>query len=352
MPSIQDTAYPRLRSQVSQRELAEVYTPTADELTLARRLTKGVVARLGFLALLKTFQRLGYFVAASDVSPGIVTHIAICAGLASAVTDLSGYDRSGTRWRHLQIIREHLGVKPYDRAARRVILEVMKDAARTKDELADLINVAIEELIRQRWEPPLFTTLRRATLHVRALVYRGYYREIARALGGDAVHQINTLLKADPATRRSTWNDLKQGPGSASLGHFKDLVAHYQWLAPQSESVRAALSGVPDVKVKHLAAEARTPDAARMQALEPQKRLALAAALLATQSAQALDDLAEMFIKRMMRIHQRGKEALAEYRERQQERTDQLIGTAKGIPIGDNDLSPTRQFTGQNFGCE
>jgi Tn3 transposase DDE domain len=84
---------------------------------------------------------------------------------------------------------------------------------------------------------------------------------------------------------------------------------------------------VPDVKVKHFAAEARTLDAARRQALEPQKRLALAVALLATQSAQALDDLAEMFIKRMMRIHQRGKEALAEYRERQQERTDQLIGT-------------------------
>jgi hypothetical protein len=62
MPSIQDTAYPRLRSQVSQRELAEIYTPTADELTLARRGAKGAVAQLGFLVLLKTFQRLGYFV--------------------------------------------------------------------------------------------------------------------------------------------------------------------------------------------------------------------------------------------------------------------------------------------------
>lgn len=289
------------------------------------------MAQLGFLVLLKTFQRLGYFVAVSEVSPGIVTHIANCAGLASAAPDLSGYDRSGTRWRHLQAIRKRLSVKPYDRTARRVILEAMKKAARTKDELADLINVAIEELIRQRWELPLFSTLQRAALHVRALVYRGYYREIARALGGDAVHQINALLKADPATRRSTWNDLKQNPGSASLGHFRDLVTHYQWLAPQGEGVRAALSGVPDVKVKQFAAEARTLDAARMQALEPQKRLALAVALLVTQSAQALDDLAEMFIKRMMRIHQRGKEALAEDRERQQERTDQLIGTLRDL---------------------
>ena len=110
MPSIQDTAYPRLRSQVSQRELAEVYTPTADELTLARRGAKGAVAQLGFLVLLKTFQRLGYFVAVAEVSPGIVTHIAVCAGLASAAPDLSGYDRSGTRWRHLRVIRERLGV--------------------------------------------------------------------------------------------------------------------------------------------------------------------------------------------------------------------------------------------------
>lgn len=52
MPGIQDTAYPRLRSQVSHRELAEVYTPTADELALAR-LALGARSRKVMAMILK-----------------------------------------------------------------------------------------------------------------------------------------------------------------------------------------------------------------------------------------------------------------------------------------------------------
>jgi len=55
MPGIQDTAYPRLRSQITQRELTKIYTPTAEELALARQGTRGASAQLGFLVLLKTF---------------------------------------------------------------------------------------------------------------------------------------------------------------------------------------------------------------------------------------------------------------------------------------------------------
>ena len=62
MPTLQETAYPRLKSHVSARDLAAIYTPTADELALAAQATRGAVAYLGFLILFKTFQRLGYFV--------------------------------------------------------------------------------------------------------------------------------------------------------------------------------------------------------------------------------------------------------------------------------------------------
>ena len=62
MASLHDTAYPRLRSQLTPRELREVYSPTRDELTLAQQVTRGASTQLAFLVLLKTFQRLGYFV--------------------------------------------------------------------------------------------------------------------------------------------------------------------------------------------------------------------------------------------------------------------------------------------------
>jgi hypothetical protein len=57
LPTIHDTAYPRLKSSISEKELNEIYTPTADEFDLVHSLTNSTAMRIGFLVLLKTFQR-------------------------------------------------------------------------------------------------------------------------------------------------------------------------------------------------------------------------------------------------------------------------------------------------------
>ena len=75
MPTVHETAYPRLKSSVSRRELIDLYTPTQAEVELATRVSKGEPARLGFLILLKTFQRLGYFIALRDVPRSIIENI-------------------------------------------------------------------------------------------------------------------------------------------------------------------------------------------------------------------------------------------------------------------------------------
>jgi len=54
MPAIHETAYPYLKRQPSPDELERLYTPTRAECDLAARQTKGPVARIGFLVLLKT----------------------------------------------------------------------------------------------------------------------------------------------------------------------------------------------------------------------------------------------------------------------------------------------------------
>ena len=60
MPSIHETAYPRLKSAIGEKELERYYTPTKEELALALSSANGSTGRLSFLVLLKTFQRLGY----------------------------------------------------------------------------------------------------------------------------------------------------------------------------------------------------------------------------------------------------------------------------------------------------
>src|SRR5260370_41187358 len=81
MPTVHETAYPRLKSNVSRRELIDLYTPTQAEVELATRVSKGEPARFGFLILLKTFQRLGYFISLRDVSHGTIEYIGHPQGL-------------------------------------------------------------------------------------------------------------------------------------------------------------------------------------------------------------------------------------------------------------------------------
>jgi len=172
MPAIHETAYPYLKRQPSGNELARIYTPTRAEGELATRQTKGPVARIGFLVMLKTFQRLGYFVRLADVPEPIVAHIIACVGVPLSLADLGGYDTSGRRPRHLAAIRAYRQVQPYDRTVQRLLIRRLMDAAQTKTDLVDLINIGIEELIRLRYELPAFTTFCRLARHARAVVHR------------------------------------------------------------------------------------------------------------------------------------------------------------------------------------
>ncbi len=331
MARLDDTAYPRLTDHPTPHALADVYTPTWEEVALANATAKGTAARVCFLIVLKTYQRLGYPVFVADVPEPIVEHIARSVGATLPVSS-AGYDGSGTRKRHLAAIRAHLRVQSWGPAAQRVMLGALREAARTKHDLADLINVAIEELVRQRYELPAFSTLDRAAGHMRARAARTLSDQVAAALTPPATAAIDALFIADLATRRTPWNDLKAEPRTPTVTHLKELLARQADLAARNVGA-AAFADVPQARVAHLAAEAMTLDAARMAATEPRKRHTLAAALLTVRARQALDDLGTMFVRQMRRINRAGKEALVRYREEEAPRTDALVGTLRDLVV-------------------
>ena len=218
MPSVHETAYPRLKASVTPKDLAEVYTPTEEELTFSLRATRNPTSRLYFLTLLKTFQRLGYFVFLRDVARQIVEHIAECLDVAAAeAEELVAYDESGTRRRHVPMIREHVNVKSFDDEARKLVAATVREAALTKEDSADLINVAVEELVRNRFELPGFTTLLKEARRGRTEVNRRFYRQVAEALGDEGRLLVDQVLTADSATGRSQWNVIKAARGRAQV---------------------------------------------------------------------------------------------------------------------------------------
>lgn len=88
------------------------------------------------------------------------------------------------------------------------------------------------------------------------------------------------------------------------------------------------LAGIPEVKRKHFAAEARALDASELRKFRAAKRYAVLVCLIHRARVQTRDDLAEMFIKRMGNIHNRGREELerlrARYREDRSDRGDDV----------------------------
>jgi hypothetical protein len=308
MPRIDETAYRQLKATPTERELHELYTPTLDERLLARQHTTGKPTLVAFLVLLKTIQHLGYAIALFSVPMPIVSHIAQQMECQITGQDLINYDLSGTRRRHLQVIRTHLKVIASGEAMREAMEQAMREACESKDDLIDLINIAIEQLIRQRFELPAFSTFERMAKRIRAEVTSAWHTRIATVLTPEEQGAIDQLFLVDLETGESTWQALQADPQNPTLSHFEALMARATWLLTLPISTEA-LASLPDVKIQRFATEALALDANRVKDLQVRKRYTLALSLLRVQRAQILDDVAEMFCKRMLKIQHQGQEA-------------------------------------------
>lgn len=167
----------------------------------------------------------------------------------------------------------------------------MAQAAQTKNDLADLINVAIEELVHHQYEFPVFTTLVRAARRVRAAISQIFYREVASSLNLETKLMLDRLLQTSVLNLKTLWYELKQDPGKPILKNLTALVWRLKWLDEINLGAKILIN-IPDSKIKYFAAEAMTLDAARMKELEANKRYTLALALIATQAARTLNDIA------------------------------------------------------------
>lgn len=220
MPLIQDTAYPRLEACPSVAELA-CFTPTPTEMAFVTSRTRRAGPRLALLVLLKTFQRLGYFLTLEQVPAPIVEHLAHAAGLTGALDALPDYDGSTYRVRLMALVRVFVGVTSDGHAVRRTAVRASVEAARARDEIADIINAAIEELVRQRFELPAFGTLLKIAGTARAAVNRGYHRQVAGALAADVRQRLNDLLVLPPGQRRTAWDRVKTEPKQPTPRHMQ-----------------------------------------------------------------------------------------------------------------------------------
>lgn len=78
------------------------------------------------------------------------------------------------------------------------MLDAIAGVSNIKDEPADLVNVAIEQLVRQRFKLPAFNTLAKAVWHIRAKSYRELYENIYQTLDAKARKTIDDIADLSP----------------------------------------------------------------------------------------------------------------------------------------------------------
>lgn len=329
MASIERTAYPRFKRSPSARELEGLYTPTEDEMGFARTVARKIQPQFGLLLLLKVFQRLGYFPAVDEIPAAIVQHLRTSIGIGADVSPI--YVEVRTLYRHHQAIRERLGVSAWGEDGLRTASEAMAAGAEVMDNPADLINVAIEELVCQCIELPAFSTLDRLSRRIRTLVNGRFFAAVMARLSESERGQLDALLEVgDSPQKKSLFFALKQLPKRSSLEHLQDLLDH---IVKLSATIGADhhLAGIPYVKIKHFAAEAKALDAAELKKFAPPKRYVLVLSMIHHARVQARDDLANMFIKRMNHVHRRGKDELERLRIKYRQKTEHLVATLADV---------------------
>jgi TnpA family transposase len=326
MASIERTAYPRFSQQLSDQELDTRFGPTIEEAELIRRQTSSDEERLTFLAMLKSRQELGYFPSLDEVPEQVLAFLRAALNLPASTGLIDGRSRSHTLSRQRNLIRTTLGVRRYGDGGETVITPVLRSAALTMSDPADLINLAIETLAKANVELPAFSALDRVVGHLRQEVHATLYRSITADLTPKLAAALDALLEVPPEENVSPFARFKESPGPATLHHIR------QWADRLAEldaiiDPKLFLEGIAHTKIRQFAAEASRMQIGDLRDLtQPGKRHTLLLCFLFQTQAGTRDELVEMFLRRMRRIRHAAKDKLRALQEQHQSMEESLIG--------------------------
>lgn len=226
-PTAARVIYPELPDPLTPGDLQQLFSPSFDERQWAPTVARTAVSQVALLVQLKIFQTIGRFRRAADVPPAGIEHVALRLGVESGST-LIFPDR--TLYRHRPVILKHLEVVSWGAEARKLAQATMRKTAQARTDPADIINSAIDALIRNGFELPALDTLRRLAATVHSKVNAAQWSEVCDCLPFEQRVALETMLVVDPKTQKSPFANLCAAPGRASRRNLNALIDRYRWL--------------------------------------------------------------------------------------------------------------------------
>ena len=253
MTTIERTAYPRFKSSFTQDELAHFYNPTEADMAFVKNVATDEGQQLAMMILLKAFQKLGRLPKLSDVPAPVGKHIAkqMKCPWPNQLPDLPRMVRS----RYRQAIYAYLDIKAYRDGGPQTVEKIVRQAAQTMSDPADLINVAVEQLVVERFELPAYGTLDELVNHIRHQTHQELYAQVTENLTEEQKAILDGLLVREKGQTRNGFTRLKVLPGKASLKWVRLWEKHLERLEKIMDP-QPFLAGLPSTKVEQFASQA------------------------------------------------------------------------------------------------
>ncbi len=326
MASIERTAYPYFHNQLTEQELENCYELSDPERRFVQLNANGASQRLTLMVMLKTRQHLGYFPMLKHVPEQILDHLIKQFGFSLPPPLLDEDKLKKTLHRYRKAIRTYLNSKLfYAQEGRKCVQTAVRRAAYTMSDPADLINVAIEILVKENFELPAFSALDRMAGHIRQKVHQELYNKITSKLSAQQRRSLNTLLEIRSGESQTDFNRLKQAPGTPTLKHMRCWAGRLAWLDSILDP-KPFFEGIAHTKIRQFAAEAEALEVGDMRKIQqPGKQYTFLLCLLYHAQVRTRDNLIEMFLRRMQRLHATAEEQLHVLQEKHRVIEEEMI---------------------------
>jgi hypothetical protein len=214
--------YPKLAQRLTAADLHRIFGPTYKERQWAPTVARSPSSQVALLVQLRVFQAVGRFLPMKDVPPSGIEHVAQKLGVECETCVVYA---QATLYRHQAAVLEYLGVTSWGDQARELAISTMIKVAKVRTDPADLINAAVDALVRHHFELPALIALRRLAGTVHSAVNAAQWREACAQLTAKQDCALEALLMVDSQTQESSFAELCRAPGRASRKNLKALIA-------------------------------------------------------------------------------------------------------------------------------
>jgi hypothetical protein len=177
-------------------------------------------------------------------------------------------------------------------------------------------DTLIEQLVRQQFELPAFSTLDKLVNHIRQQVHQRLYAQVAANLNAEQKAILDGLLVREKDETRTMFTRLKSLPAKSSLKWIRRWERHLKRLEAILNP-QPFIAALPVTKIEQFASQAYQMEISDMVGVTTKtKRYTLLLCFLHQMQVRTRDQLTTMYLKRMRLLHNNAKKRLQQFRDK------------------------------------